>query len=127
MDAYYVVDLEYSDELHEFHSDYSLAPKKLEINCNMLLKYCSSIATEYGIKIGGVDKLVPNLGNISKYILHYRNLQLCLCDWLKKHIDFNTNKRKNPANRFEKDIFKLMNSSTFGKTRGNLRKIIKGR
>ena len=89
----------------------------------ILQQYCN----EYGIKIGGVDKLVPNLGNISKYILHYRNLQLCLCDWLKKHIDFNTNKRKNPANRFEKDIFKLMNSSTFGKTRGNLRKIIKVR
>ena len=93
----------------------------------MLLKYCSSIANEYGIKIGGTDKLVPNLDNISKYILHYRNLQLCLCNWLKKHIDFNTNKRKNRANSFEKDIFKLMNSSTFGKTRGNSRKIIKVR
>ena len=28
MDTYYVVDLEYSDEVHEFHSNYSLAPKK---------------------------------------------------------------------------------------------------
>ena len=29
-------------------------------------------------KIGSVDKLVPNLGNKSKYVLHYKNLQLYL-------------------------------------------------
>ena len=36
-------------------------------------------------------------------------------DWLKKCIDFNTGKRKNAANSFENDLFKLMNSSVFGK------------
>ena len=41
-------------------------------------KYCSKIAIKYGIKIGGVNKLVPNLGNKSKYVVHYRNLQLYL-------------------------------------------------
>ena len=40
----------------------------------MLAKYGSSIANEYGIKIGGVNVLVPNLANKSKYVLHYRNL-----------------------------------------------------
>ena len=40
--------------------------------------YCSSIANEYGIKVAGVNKLVRNLGNKSKYVLHYRNLQLYL-------------------------------------------------
>ena len=33
---------------------------------------------DYGIKIGRVNKLVPNLGNKSKYLLHYKNLQLYL-------------------------------------------------
>ena len=59
---------------------------------------------EYGIKIGGVNKLVPNLGNKSEYVLHYINLQLYLSvgmkltkvqkilkfkqyDWLKKYIE----------------------------------------
>ena len=44
----------------------------------MLSKYCSDIADEYKIKIGSVNKLVPNLGNKSKYVVHYRNLQLYL-------------------------------------------------
>ena len=100
------VDLEYPDELHELHNYYLLAPEKQEISHDMLSSYCSNIANEYGVKIGGVNKLVPNLGNKSEYVLHYRNLQLYLSlgmkltkvhkilkfkqsDWLKKYIDFN--------------------------------------
>ena len=117
------------------HNDYPLAPEKLEISQNMLSNYCSKIADECGVKIGGVNKLVPNL------VLHYRNLQLYLSlgmklvsinkvlkfkqsDLLKKYIDFNTDKRKHAANSFEKDFFKLMNNSIFGKAIENLNKII---
>ena len=42
----------------------------------MLSNYFSDIANKYGIKIGGVNKLVPNLSNKSKYVFHYRTLQM---------------------------------------------------
>ena len=70
------VELEYPDNLRNLHNNYPLAPEKLEITQNMLPKYCSDIEHKYGIKIGGVNKLVPNLRK--KNILHYRNLQLYL-------------------------------------------------
>ena len=50
--------------------DYLLAPEKLKISQNMLLHFCSNTANEYGIKIGGINKSVQNVGNKSKYVLH---------------------------------------------------------
>ena len=96
------VDLEYPDILHELHNDYPIAPEKLEISHDVLSKYCSNIANKLDIKDGGVNELVLNLGNKSKYVLHYKNLQPYLSlqmkltevhrmlkfkqsDWLKKH------------------------------------------
>ena len=54
------VDLEYPSALHDLLNDYLLASEKLEINQDVLSKYYSDIANKYGIKIGGVNKLVPN-------------------------------------------------------------------
>ena len=68
------VDLEYPNELHELHNDYPLAPEKLAVTNDMLSKYCKEIADEYDIKVGDVKKLIPNLRNKTKYVLHYRNL-----------------------------------------------------
>ena len=44
----------------------------------MLFKHCSDVVNKYGIKVGGVNKLVPNLKNKKRYVVHYRNLQLYL-------------------------------------------------
>ena len=94
-------DLKYSDYLHELHNDDLLAPEKLEISQNKLSNYCCNIASYYEIRIGGVSKLVQNLGNKSKYVAHCKNLQFYLSlgmkltkvhrilkfkksDWLKK-------------------------------------------
>ena len=103
------VDLEYPDELHELHNDYPLAPEKLAVSSDILSKYCTEIADDYEIKVDDVKKLIPNLSNKTKYVLHYRNLRLYLSlgmkltnihktskfkqsDWMKKYIDFNTEK-----------------------------------
>ena len=72
------VDLEYPEKLHLLHNDYPLAPEKLAIFYDMLSDYCKKIADEYGIKVGDVMKLIPNLGNKTNYVLHYRNLPLYL-------------------------------------------------
>ena len=105
------VDLEYPGELHELHNDYPLVPQKLAVSSDMLSKYCKEIVDEYSIKVGDIKKLIPHLGNKTEYLLHYRNLQLYLSlgmkvtkihrvlklkqsDWMKKYIDFNTEKRK---------------------------------
>ena len=124
------VDLEYPDEFNDLHNDCPLTSEKFKISHSMLSKYCSNIADKYGIKVGGVNKLVSNLSNKEKYVIHYRNLQLYLsiemkltkvhrilkfkqCNWLKKYIDFNTEKRTNAVNSFEKDFFKTTKITAF--------------
>ena len=44
----------------------------------MLSDYCKNIAGECDIKVNDIKKLIPNLGNKTNYVLHYRNLQLYL-------------------------------------------------
>jgi hypothetical protein len=78
------VDLEYPEELHDLHNDYPLAPESLIIN--------------------KCKKLVPNLRNKTKYVVHHVNLKLYErlgmkitkihrglsfdeSDWMKKYID----------------------------------------
>ena len=133
------VDLEYPEELHDLHNDYPLGPEKVKLTNDMLSDYCKNISKKYNISTGLVSKLIPTLGNKEKYVLHYRNLQLYTdlglkvtkvhrvlefnqSPWLKQYIEFNTEKRKNAKNAFEKDFFKLMNNGVFGKTMENIRK-----
>ena len=133
------VDLEYPKELHDLHNDYPIAAEKVKVTEDMLSGYSKKIAEKYKISTGLVHKLIPTLSNKEKYVLHYRNLQLYTdlglkltkvhrvlefnqSAWLKQYIDFNTQKRTNAKNAFEKDFFKLMNNSVFGKTMENIRK-----
>ena len=113
------VDLQYPEELHDLHNDYPLCPERVICKNN-------------------VEKLIPNLRDKKKYVLHYKNLIQCLrlgmkltrihrgikfieSEWLKPYIDMNTKLRAQAKNNFEKDFFKLMNNSVFGKTMENIR------
>jgi len=84
-----------------------------------------------------VKKLIPNLNNKEKYIVHHQLLKLYESlglkvkkvhkgikfyesPWLKPYIDKNTALRTKASNNFEKYFFKLMNNSVFGKTMQNV-------
>ena len=66
------LDRKYLDQLHVLQNDYPLAAEKLAIPYNMLSNCCK----QYEIKVGDVKKLIPNLGNETNYVLHYKKRQL---------------------------------------------------
>ena len=91
------------------------------------------------MEINRVEKLVPNLRDKKSYVIHIRALAQALkhglildtihraiefdqSAWMKPYIDFNTQLRTKAKNDFEKDFFKLMNNSVFGKMMENIRK-----
>ena len=113
------VDLEYPEKLWTSHNDYPLAPERIIVN--------------------GVEKLFCYFKPRKHYVVHYRNLRQYLelgmrltavhrgvsfyqSPWMEPYIRKNTELRKVAANSFEKDFFKLMNNSVFGKTIENIRK-----
>ena len=113
------VDVEYLKKLHDLHSDLPFLP--------------------ISMKIDKCKKLVCNLQNKKKYIVHIKSLKQALNHglklkkvhriiefnqraWLKPYIDMNTELRKLAKDDFEKDLFKLMNNAVFGETMENIRK-----
>ena len=113
------VDLEYTQSCWEEHNDYPLTPEKIKIN--------------------KTEKLVSTFLPKTHYVLHYKNLKQYLEEgmilkkvhrgikfyqspWMEPYIRKNTELRKEAKNSFEKDFFKLMNNSAFGKTIENIRK-----
>ena len=118
------VDLEYPEDLHDLQNDYPLAPER--------------------VKIGNIEKLIPNLNNKTIYVVHYEHLKLYESlgfkitkihrgikfkenAWLEEYINLNTRLRietKQSGNNFEVDFFKLMNNSVFGKTLQNIRNMV---
>ena len=112
------VDVKYPKELHENYNELPFLVEK--------------------IKIGREEKLEPNLKDKKGYVVHIKALDQALkhglklkmvrrviefqqSKWMKAYIMLNTKLRKDAKNEFEKDFFKLMNNSVFGKTMENIR------
>jgi hypothetical protein len=128
------VDLEYPTNLHDRHNDYPLCVERLLIDKTML----SPLQQTFPKQTPQV-KLTPNLRDKTNYILHYRNLKYYKKmgmkigqihrvltfkqrPWLKIYIDYNTQCRARSTCDFERNFYKLMNNSVFGKCQENLRK-----
>ena len=135
------VDLEYPTFYMILHNDYPLCREKIEVSYDMLSQYCKDIAYRYGIKVGGVKKLILDLSNKVEYVVHYKNLLYYLSlgmklvkihrilsfkqsNWLKVFTDFNTEKRKESPDEFSKNLYKLLNNCIYGKSIENIRKRI---
>ena len=109
------VDVEYPKSLHKLCSDLPFLPERMKINNS--------------------KKLVCSVRDKENYVVHIRALKQALDHglkvhrviqfrqeaWLKPYIDLNTKLRKHAKNDFEKEFFKLMNNSAYGKTMENLR------
>ena len=139
------VDLEYPDNIHDYHSDYPLAPEIMNVSADMLSSTQKKIYKSYNYNKEPKDektkKLILTVNDKENYVLNIKILKYYLQQgmklkkvnktirfkqkaWLKPWIDFNTDKRKQATSDFEKDMYKLMNNAVYGKTMENVREHI---
>ena len=112
------VDVNYPKELHDLHSDLTFLPERMEINkCKILV--CNLYdKKKYVVHINSLKQALNHGLKLKKI---HRIIEFNQEAWLKLYIDMNTELRKAAKNDFEKDLFKLMNNSVFGKTMENIR------
>jgi hypothetical protein len=120
-----MVDLEYPLELHDLHNDYPCAAESIIIKEKELSTYNKNNLIQNELKHAPTPKLIPNLKNKCKYIVHYKNLQCYINKglkvtkihkvmsfnqfaWMKPYIEFNSLQRSKATNDFEKDFYKTM-------------------
>lgn len=132
------VDLSFPDDVKDLLKQYVPCPETISIKDEWLSDYQKDVLKLNGQNHNKCDKLVPHFYKHEKYVIHVRNLQKVVSlgvkvdkvhrilefkqkPWLKEYIDKNTLLRSKAKNGFEKDFFKLMNNSVFGKTMENLR------
>ena len=112
------VDVEYPKNLHKLHSDLPFLPERMKINkCTKLVNTIQD-KEKYVVHILALKQAL-NHGLILKKV--HRVIEIRQEAWLKPYIEMNTKLTTMAKNNFEKDFFKLMNNSVFGKTIKNVR------
>ena len=113
------VDVDYPCELQNLHSDLPFLPERMVVNKTEKLICNLQDKKDYVVYI---NVLKQALDHGLKLIKVHQVIEFDQEAWLKEYINFNTELRKNAANDFEKDFFKLMNNAVFDKTMENVRK-----
>ena len=112
------VDVKYPKNIRMLHSDLPFLPERMKINkCTKLV--CSTENKEnYVVHIRALKQALNHGLKLTKV---HRIIEFRQEAWLKPYVDINSDLRKDAKNKFEKDFFKLMNNSVFGKTMENVR------
>lgn len=115
------VDIDYPEELHNKHNEFPFLAENI----------CPPNSKN--------KKLICNLNNKKRYVLHYRNLKQAIANglelkhihrgikfkqsrWLKQYIDLNTEMRNKAKSKLEKNSYKLFNNAVYGKSLENIDK-----
>ena len=105
------VDLEYLEKIFNSHKDLPLLPERKKVEKD-------EDKEKHVIQIRALKQ---TLNHGLKLKRSHRAIKFNQKAWLKPYIDMNTKLRTNAKNEFEKNFFKLMNNSVFGKTMENVR------
>ena len=135
------VDLQYPTHIHDETRCYPLAPEKIAIEESMLSEYSKELKMKLKLPKQNkrLTKLAPNQKDKVRYTVHFACLQFYLkkgmvlgkihqmvrfkqYPWMKTYIEGNLQRRKEAQNTFDKDFWKLMNNSLYGKSIENVYK-----
>ena len=138
--GYFVeVALKYPDKIKEKSKNFPFAPVNKKINTNDFKDYMKEIKPDTYMQS---SKLICDWSDKKNYLIHYRMFKFYVrhgmvvdkihnvisfkqSRWLEKYINFNTQKRNQAVNDFEKDFYKLLNNAFYGKTMENVRNRLK--
>ena len=138
--GYFVeVDLKYPDNIKEKTKKFPFAPVNKKINPDNYNDYMKEIRPDTYVQ---TKKLICDWSDKKNCLIHYRMLKFYVrhgmivdkvhdiisfrqSRWLEKYITFNTQKRNQAVNDFEKDFYKLLNNAFYGKTMENVRNRLK--
>ena len=132
-------DLIYPDNIKEKTKNFPFAPVNKKTNPDIFKDYMKEFKPDTYIP---TTKLICDWSDKKNYLVHYRMLKFYVrhgmivdnvhdiisfkqSRWLEKYIDFNTQKRNQAVDDFEKDFYKLLNNAFYGKTMENVRNRLK--